>query len=360
VKTEVKKEVKVDKRTKLQKLVDEKTKENVMIGRVLKLINQNYGLGVCIKRTKDGFSELVQVLFDVFDVWRGDAVLSTLNKKLPNELAVRQFLLVNAISIEKKENVKRNVEFMATAVVGAESIEDLKIKRFPAGAVLLKNADKLDANKINNFKAVVNVVNNMDLDGQEKELVEEIEQELLSQQKPLKEPELKPTGIKEELADEQKHKPDVPSSPDLPQRDKNSENIPEEKEQKLVLKQKPHEKAEEKLMEGHKEELIEEHKPEPQVASSSDLVQIEDVGPEEGLEERHTKELIEEHKPELQVASSSDLVQNEDVGPEEDIAGIPAHCDAESSDDAVMDQFEREIFNDSESSDFEMPKKKRK
>ena len=355
---EIKKEVKVDTRTKLQKLVDEKTKENVMIGRVLKLINQNYGLGVCIKKTKDGFSELVQVLFDVFDVWSGDAVLSTLNKKLPNELAVGQFLLVNAISIEKKENVRRNVEFMATAVVGAESLDDLKIKRFPAGAVLLKNADKLDANKINNFKAVVNVVNNMDLDGQEKNVAEEMEQELLLEQKPQKE--IKPKGIKSEVADEQKL--DVQSSPDLPKsvekNVKNCENLTKEKEQKLVQEQKPLGETEVKQKKEHKVELTDKHKPEAEVASSPDLIQSaeKNVKNNENLHEQSTScntkissKEIKEKKVEIQMTETDDAQAM--------VVQAEVNDDPEHAGDADMDESDELMNASSDSSDFEMTEK---
>ena len=209
VKAGLKKEIKVDRRSTLEKLVDDKTKENVVIGRVMKLINQNYGIGVCIKKPEDGPTEKVQVLFDVFDVWRGDAVLSTLGKKLPDELAVGQYILVNAILIEKKENVKRSVDYMATAVVAAESLEELRGQEFPGAAVLLKSADKLDANKINNFKAVVNVVSNMDLNNEEKIVIDEINRELLHKQKEYIKPRVEPDmkkEIKVELVDEHKNK----------------------------------------------------------------------------------------------------------------------------------------------------------
>ena len=374
VKTEVKKEVKVDTRTQLQKIVDEKTKENVVIGRVLKLINQNYGIGVCIRKTPDGFSELVQVLFDVFDVWSGDNVLSNLGKKLPNELTVRQFLLVNAISIEKKENVKRNVEFMATAVVGAQSIEDLRIKRFPAGAVLLKNADKLDANKINNFKAVVNVVNNMDLDEEEKKLFEEVEQDLLSQQKPppipkdpeikpkenypesLKEPKVQPKQIKEELADEDKAEKDASLSPSLIQSVKEDvKDVAKEMEQGFGLRQKSQTEVEVKPVKGIKEELVNEHNSDSDIVESPDL----NLSVEKNVEKRTN--LPEQPSLNNEIKDNeggNEKTPTDSADAMAKVVMVPAEIqlDVETAKVSGMAQAE-DILNDSDSSDFEMDEK---
>lgn len=280
-------------------------------------------------------------------------MLSNLGKKLPNELALRQFLLVNAISIEKKENVKRNVEFMATAVVGAQSIEDLRIKRFPAGAVLLKNADKLDANKINNFKAVVNVVNNMDLDEGEKKLFEEVEQELLSQQKPLplpkdpeikpkenfpeslKEPKVQPKEIKEELVDEHKTEKDASLSPRLIQIVKEDvKNVAKEMEQGLGLRQKS--QAEVKPVKGIKEELVNEHNSDPDIAASPDI----NLSVEKNAEKTTNLETTETDSADARAKVFSAEIQK-DVEPAK-VSGIAQA---------------QEILNDSDSSDFEMDEK---
>ena len=81
-------------------IVESRTDDTVFVGKVLKLINQNYGLGVCIKKKEDGTFDTIQVLFDLFDVWSGDNVLANLKKKLQDALKLSGYILVNAILIE--------------------------------------------------------------------------------------------------------------------------------------------------------------------------------------------------------------------------------------------------------------------
>jgi len=178
LKEERKPEKKVDLRSEIQKIVDDKTTRTLMVGKVLKLINQNYGIGFCARKSRDGSYKFAHVLFDVFDVWRWDKTLQSLGKSLQDELSVGGLILINAIDIEAKENVKRNIQYMATAVVAAESLGKLKHKQFPSEAVLLENADKVEASKINNFKMVVNAVCNIDLDDHEQKLIKDLETEL--------------------------------------------------------------------------------------------------------------------------------------------------------------------------------------
>ena len=167
-----------DVRSLLRVIVDTRTTGNVMVGKVLKLINKNYGIGMCVKLGSDGALDFVQVLFDVFDVWSGDDVLAKLNKTLLDEMQLGRWLLVNAISIESKLNVTRNVEYMATAVVGVETLADLRDKHFPAGAVLMQNSEKVETTKINNFKMVVKAVNNMNLDDNELKILSNLKFDL--------------------------------------------------------------------------------------------------------------------------------------------------------------------------------------
>jgi len=75
-------------------------------------------------------------------------------------------------------NVTRNVEYMATAVVGVETLADLRDKQFPAGAVLMQNSEKVETTKINNFKMVVKAVNNMNLDDNELKILSNLKFDL--------------------------------------------------------------------------------------------------------------------------------------------------------------------------------------
>ena len=51
----------VDERSQFQKLVDEKAGGCVMVGKVSKVINMNYALGLCVMKSSGSY-ELVQVL----------------------------------------------------------------------------------------------------------------------------------------------------------------------------------------------------------------------------------------------------------------------------------------------------------
>lgn len=181
----------VDERSQFQKLVDEKAGGCVMVGKVSKVINMNYALGLCVRKSSGSY-ELVQVLFDVFDFWLRDEILANIGKKLPEVVSPGKYLLVNAIPIEKKVDTVRNVEFMATAVTSAESYVDIKNKELPKNAVMLVNADKVEETKINNFKMVVKAVSNIAFDTSEVEMFKQMKKDLgLVDVKDVKPPPLK-------------------------------------------------------------------------------------------------------------------------------------------------------------------------
>jgi hypothetical protein len=186
----------------------------------------------------------------------------------------------------------------------------------------------------------------MDLDGQEKKVVEEIEQELLVQQQPPKE--IKTKEIKREVADEQK--PDVQSSSDLPKsvekKVKNCENLIEEKEQKFVQEQKPLKKIEVK----QKEDLTDEHKPEADLTSSPDLKQNAEKNVENktNFNEQSTS------------SCNNEIKENKEEIQETEINGAQAavvQAEVNDARDADMEEFDELMNANSDSSDFEMTPK---
>ena len=166
-------------------------------GRVVKILNPNYGVGVCQQFNKDGSSQTIQVLFDIFDVWIDEQVVAKMNKKLPDVMKVGDYLLMLCIKVEDCEGpAKRVVEHMATAVAVGNSYEEVKTMKFPAVVVPLERIELIDESKIDNFRKVVKILKGMTPGEGENKIIEDVGK----QTKPCKVEKESPTVvIKEEL-----------------------------------------------------------------------------------------------------------------------------------------------------------------
>ena len=143
-----------------------------LVGKVLKIINPNYALAVCLLPDK----QPIQVLFDVFDVWSKvnaeEEVLANLGKKIADVMVGGDFLRLHAIEMKScNKLLKRPVCHMATAVICAKSLEDLNNKKFPDGAVILENLEGVDDEKVKNFEKVVRILENIEMSSSEKEIL---------------------------------------------------------------------------------------------------------------------------------------------------------------------------------------------
>jgi len=150
-----------------------------LYGRVIKILNPNYGIGVCQQVSDDGSVVTFQVLFDIFDVWIEDQVVAKMNKKLPDVMAVGDYLQMMCVKVEECINEsKRIVEHMATAVAIAKSYKDVKTKRFPSAVVPIERIELIDDSKIDNFRKVVQILKGMEPDKNEKEIIEKFKNEM--------------------------------------------------------------------------------------------------------------------------------------------------------------------------------------
>eukprot|EP00090_Calanus_glacialis_P023375 TRINITY_DN36059_c0_g1_i1.p1 TRINITY_DN36059_c0_g1~~TRINITY_DN36059_c0_g1_i1.p1 ORF type:complete len:2018 (-),score=588.94 TRINITY_DN36059_c0_g1_i1:318-5702(-) len=148
-------------------------------GRVIKILNPNYGIGICHSISDDGTSKSFQVLFDIFDVWIDDQVVAKMNKKLPDVMVVGDYLQMLYIKVEACEGqAKRVVEHMATAAAIAKSYQEVKTKRFPAAVVPLERIELIDESKIDNFRKVVKILKGMEPDETEKKVIEDLKKEM--------------------------------------------------------------------------------------------------------------------------------------------------------------------------------------
>ena len=83
---------------------------NLKYGRVIKVIDKNYGLGASFVPREDGSRtcETFQFLFDIFDIYIGDQDCSELGMKLPEVVSAGDYLLFNAVKVRQCPIVQDN------------------------------------------------------------------------------------------------------------------------------------------------------------------------------------------------------------------------------------------------------------
>ena len=85
-------------------------------GRVIKIINENYGIAVGIDPKGGSF----QMLFDSFDLFLGNTSCKEMGKKLSDLIKVGDHIKYNAILIKSDKPLERDIRYLATAVVFAD------------------------------------------------------------------------------------------------------------------------------------------------------------------------------------------------------------------------------------------------
>ena len=192
--------------------VEKVSSKTLLVGKVLKVINSNYAVAVCVLPSK----KTVQVLFDVFDVWNcqdGDCdVLANQKKMIKDVMSAGDFLRLHAIQIKSQaREVQRPISHMATAVIVAKTFEDLKEKQFPEDAVVLHSLDGVEENKVQNFEQVVKIMESIEMDHSEREIVADLVNMFEGTEKTEERPQksLKKENIKDEKVDETAKKLDV-------------------------------------------------------------------------------------------------------------------------------------------------------
>ena len=78
---------------------------NLKYGRVIKVIDKNYGLGASFMPREDGSRtcETFQFLFDIYDIYVGDLDCSELGKRLPEVVSPGDYMLFNAVKVRSHE-----------------------------------------------------------------------------------------------------------------------------------------------------------------------------------------------------------------------------------------------------------------
>ena len=158
-------------------LVERVPSDDKVFGRVLRIVNGNYGLCIAVKTGEDGIVQNFEVLFDVYDVWVAEEskVLAELGKKLQDVMKVGDFVKLHHIKVQSCPlGAKRVVENMATFITTSNSAETILDRAFPSSALPIHDIGRIDSKKITNFSLVVKQLMNLDYDSSELEVIEEV------------------------------------------------------------------------------------------------------------------------------------------------------------------------------------------
>jgi len=160
-----------------QSLVEGVPRDDKVFGRVLRIVNGNYGLCIAVKTGEDGIVRNFEVLFDVYDVWVAEEskVLAELGKKLQDVMKVGDFVKLHHVKVESCPlGAKRVVENMATFITTSNSAETILDRAFPSSALPIHDIGRIDSKKITNFSLVVKQLMNLDYDSSELKVIEEV------------------------------------------------------------------------------------------------------------------------------------------------------------------------------------------
>ena len=164
-----------DPKTELAAYVENISSKTLLVGKVLRIINTNFALAVCVLPDRSR----VQVLFDVFDVWNTQDgktdVLANQSKTIKDVMSAGDFLKLHVVEVKRStSNVKRQVSHMATAVITAKTFSIVRDKEFPEGAVILESLEAVDENKVLNFEKVVKIIENLEMGPSEKSILSDL------------------------------------------------------------------------------------------------------------------------------------------------------------------------------------------
>ena len=149
-------------------------------GRVLKIMG-NYGLAVSfvVHNTGKGRGSVrqftpFQLLFDVYDVFLDDLDCGELGKPLEQVMEVGDFVRFNGVRLESvSQQRERDIRHLATSLVVAKTPEDLKKLKYPADIEQIFSLNQISKDKIENFKAVVKIMNEKRLRKIEKDFLDQ-------------------------------------------------------------------------------------------------------------------------------------------------------------------------------------------
>ena len=150
---------------------------NDVYGKVIRIIDKNYGIGAGYVSTGPTNTECVpfQILFDTFDVYSGDQDCGELGKKLSDVMEIGDFIKFNGVHMETEaKDSPRDIKYMTTALIVAKTADDLKDMSIPATAARISSLDQVAPTKIENFKVVVGVMNSTKVNEVEAELLEDL------------------------------------------------------------------------------------------------------------------------------------------------------------------------------------------
>ena len=141
-------------------------------GRVIKIINENYGIAVGKDPNGGGY---FQMLFDSFDVFLGNISCKEMGKKLSDLIKVGDHIKYCAILIAPNTPLTRDISHLATAVVFASTHSLIRTRDIPSTAPKVTNLKQLEAAKVGNFRTVTGLVGKTALTAREKQLIAEVE-----------------------------------------------------------------------------------------------------------------------------------------------------------------------------------------
>merc|ERR1719220_3129273 len=141
-------------------------------GRVIKIINENYGIAVGKDPNGGG---CFQMLFDSFDVFLGNISCKEMGKKLSDLIKVGDHIKYCAILIAPNTPLTRDISHLATAVVFASTHSLIRTRDIPSTAPKVTNLKQLEAAKVSNFRTVTGLVGKTALTEREKQLMAEVD-----------------------------------------------------------------------------------------------------------------------------------------------------------------------------------------
>jgi hypothetical protein len=121
-------------------------------------VDKNFGLAVGFVPSGHNYVPF-QLLFDTFDVFIDETNCNQLGKKLGEVMAAGDFVKFNAVrvepAVEKDPPPVREVRYLATALVTADTASAIKGAAIPGSAARVTSLDQVTKEKITNFRTVV-------------------------------------------------------------------------------------------------------------------------------------------------------------------------------------------------------------
>ena len=142
-------------------------------GRIIKIINENYGIAVGVDPNGGTF----QMLFDSFDLFLGNTSCKEMNKKLSDLIKVGDFIKYNSVLVQREAAAGhgRDISHLATAVVFASTHSLMRTRDIPNTAPKVTQLAQLEQAKVANFRTVTGLVGKVALTEKERKLVAEVE-----------------------------------------------------------------------------------------------------------------------------------------------------------------------------------------